>query len=130
MLTSHNLSIAAWGQLQKRSEQSRTSEKILFIRHWELGVFISPATLASNAAAPGTGNDIRILPYPGIATSGGDKNGVINIDSDNDEEAKETPPVLVPLPFDMNPDKYIIDDIPWATDRSCTEPDIFGCIMR
>ena len=87
----HRWSIAAWGQLQKRSEQSRANEKISFIRHWELGVFISPATLANNAAASGSvsGGDICIDPYPGTDAST-NKNGVINLESDDEEDAKES----------------------------------------
>ncbi|KAL9190640.1 hypothetical protein ACHAXT_000346 [Thalassiosira profunda] len=128
VLTSHNLSIAAWGQLQKRSEQSRTEEKILFIRHWELGVFLSPATLAK--MAPDEVSEVAITAYPDLTSGGG--GGVINLaDSEDDGEDEAPPTAVVPLPFDMNPVPYGKDDVPWATDRrrESPVPDAFGCIM-
>jgi len=118
--------MAAWGQLQQRSDSYSANEKVLFIRHWELGVFISPATLAE-MDPDGVGNDICMTPYPGISS---DSNAVINLDSDGEDEGEnETPKVLVPLPFDMNPTPYDNHDIAWACDRSCSVPDACGCIM-
>ena len=125
VLTSHNLSTTAWGQIQLRSVQSRTDEKILYIQHWELGVFMSPRTLAKLMSPDEGVSDIHIVPYPGI-----NQNSVINIDSDDDdaEEEGETEiqKVIVPLPFDINPVSYDNNDIAWAVDRHCNVPDRFG----
>ena len=99
LLGSHNLSIAALGQIQKRSKDS--SEKILFVRHWELGVFISSATF---------GKDVAIVPYRGGGKSYG-------------------PEVQVPLPYDLNPTPYNNEDVTWAVDRTTFLPDRFGRIM-
>ena len=125
VLTSHNLSTTAWGQLQLRSVQSRTDEKILYIQHWELGVFMSSKTLAKIMSPDEGGSDIRIVPYPGI-----NQNAVINIDSDDDDEEEEgeseTPKVIVPLPFDINPVPYDNNDVAWAVDRHSNVPDRFG----
>ena len=123
VLTSHNFSMAAWGQLQKSSEQSRANAKVLFIRHWELGVFISPATLANKMDSTVDGSDACLTPYIGIT-----QDNVINLDSD-DEEKIETRSIQVPLPFNMNPLPYDGNDVPWATDRSSSIPDSFGCMM-
>lgn len=123
VLTSHNLSISAWGQLQQRSAQSKTEEKILYIRHWELGVFLSPATLAK--VDPGEVDEIVMTAYPDMTAGAG--GGVINLADSDDEEEEETPPkVVVPLPFDMNPIPYDKHDVPWATDRHSPVPDAFG----
>jgi len=126
LVTSHNLSITAWGQIQMRSKENHPDEKILFIQHWELGVFMSPATLAKMAPDE-VGSDIQLMPYPGI-----DKSAVINIDGDEEDEndESESPKVLVPLPFDINPVPYDRHDIPWAADRRGNfPPDAFGYTM-
>ena len=95
---------------------------VLFIRSWELGIFISPGTLAKMAPDE-VGDDICIASFPGISTE-----AVISIDSDGDDE-NETQKVLVPIPYDMNPTPYANSDVAWACDRSCPMPDSFGCIM-
>lgn len=46
-LTSHNMSMAAWGSLH-----SQAGSRHLFTRHWELGVFISPQLLQSDRMVP------------------------------------------------------------------------------
>ena len=132
VLTSHNLSISAWGQIQKSNEgQSLMEEKVLFIRHWELGVFLSPATLNAGGIAalprPSAGEKCCMRPYCGIASS---SNAVINVDSDDDEDENPNNVLFLPIPFDLNPDPYDNDDIAWACDRSCLIPDAFGCILR
>lgn len=119
VLTSHNLSIAAWGQVQIRSAQSPSNEKILFIRHWELGVFISPSTLGKKM-----GNDVCMAAYPD--TSAGGSTGVISIDCEDDEDKSETPKVLVPLPQGIDPDAYDHNDVAWARDRGSNLPDTHG----
>lgn len=123
VLTSHNLSIAAWGQIQQRSDSYSSDEKVLFIRHWELGVFISPATLAKKMPPDGKDCKIRLVAHPG------DQNAVISIDSDGEDEGEADNAVLVPLPYDINPDPYHDNDQAWATDRSYPLPDAFGITM-
>jgi tyrosyl-DNA phosphodiesterase-1 len=49
VLTSHNLSKAAWGDVQNSTKHN---EKRLFIRHWELGVFFSPRQLHAKRLIP------------------------------------------------------------------------------
>mmetsp|Transcript_6269 Transcript_6269/g.14179 ORF Transcript_6269/g.14179 Transcript_6269/m.14179 type:complete len:655 (-) Transcript_6269:48-2012(-) len=106
LLGSHNLSIAALGQIQKRHKDS--SEKILFIRHWELGVFISPRTLKQ--AGNYDGKDVTLVPYRGGGMSSGSE-------------------VQVPLPYDLNPTPYNNEDVTWAVDRTTFLPDRFGRII-
>ena len=106
LLGSHNLSIAALGQIQKRSKDS--SEKILFIRHWELGVFISSETLTK--AGHGDGKNVTLVPYRGGGMSSGSE-------------------VQVPLPYDLNPTPYNNEDVTWAVDRPTFLPDRFGRII-
>ncbi len=79
VLSSQNLSIAAWGQLQTTSVQSRKDNKVLFMCNWELGVFMAPATLAKmNHPAVG-GKKVRMVTYPGLSST-------INVDCDDENE--------------------------------------------
>lgn len=105
----------------QKSAQSTTGEKSLFVASWELGIFISPSTLAKKLAS----SDICMTPYPGITA--GDSTGVINLDDSEDDEYEScSTKVLVPLPYDMNPEPYERTDVRWAVDRSCYLPDAFG----
>jgi tyrosyl-DNA phosphodiesterase-1 len=117
-LTSHNLSIAAWGQVQKRSKNQSTDEKILFIRHWELGVFISAATLAR-----GDGKQVRIVP---LADHENDNTGVICLNSD-DEDGQDYDVIRVPLPYSLHTPAYDNKGNPWTDDPVLhQQPDAFG----
>lgn len=91
VLSSHNLSKAAWGELNSDARH-------LFIRHWELGVFISPQLLGCD----------RLLPWQPNAVNLG-KNDCV-----------------VPLPFSPTPTRYGFTDIPWAVDGTYNQPDAFG----
>ena len=106
-LTSHNLSIAAWGQVQKRSKNQTTDERILFIRHWELGVFFSADTLAC-----GNGNQVRMVP---LADNDKGDNDVICLDSD-DEESEDEDVIRFPLPYSLHGRAYTSADNPWTDD--------------
>lgn len=89
VLSSHNISSAAWGQLQKKGQQ-------FFVRHWELGVFLSPKTLSCDNLRPLTCND--------------------------DGRGNMT----VPLPYKFYPEVYSDGEIPWAWDKKYPRSDSFG----
>jgi tyrosyl-DNA phosphodiesterase-1 len=103
-LTSHNLSKAAWGEVQNSSLRGET----LVIRHWELGIFVSPKTLTGNRISDPDGTLVRMVPYQGGNVTGGDHR------------------VVLPLPFDVQPTPYGQDDIPWSVDRVNSQPDQYG----
>lgn len=119
-LTSHNLSKAALGELQN---SSGSVTKVFFIRHWELGVFISPSTLAKRVvgdlSGPFTKTYIRICPYADSATN-------------DDNTTANRVEVIVPLPFDpINPERYGNGDVPWTVDGpGKILPDAFGMIAN
>jgi hypothetical protein len=48
VVSSHNLSKAAWGEIQNRYDQ----DEVLTIQSWELGVFVSPSTLGVDVMGP------------------------------------------------------------------------------
>jgi tyrosyl-DNA phosphodiesterase-1 len=59
VLTSHNLSKAAWGEVQMRSAGRR-----LFIRHWELGVWLGSSDETKLAPYGTTIPQTRTVPLP------------------------------------------------------------------
>ena len=107
-LGSHNLSIAAWGQVQARYTGS--DELIHRIAHWELGVFFSPATLAK---ARGNGKRVRIVPF---GHYGKTSNGAICLDSDDDDEDDDegVDVIHVPLPYSLHTPAYDSKDVHWT----------------
>jgi tyrosyl-DNA phosphodiesterase 1 len=97
VITSHNLSKAAWGEVQT---SNRFGGRRLFIRHWELGVFLSPLTLKSDRLVCWTGADNGCL------------SGTIT--------------AAVPMPFSLLPESYDSSDTPWAVDSTYEAEDGFG----
>jgi tyrosyl-DNA phosphodiesterase-1 len=94
-VTSHNMSKAAWGEVQISREG--IGIRRLFVRHWELGVFLSPHTLRAQ----------RIVPWS--------------------EQGPFRPgDVTVPQPYSLHPQPYEASDRPWAVDVRYSEPDNFG----
>ncbi|KAK1944813.1 Tyrosyl-DNA phosphodiesterase 1 [Phytophthora citrophthora] len=105
ILTSSNLSKAAWGSLQKNKTQ-------FMIRSYELGVMFLPPLLAqrSKGAPP------RLVT---IGSKGAERSGVaVSIPQ---------PMELVPLPFSFPLTTYNPkEDEPWVWDLVRENPDIFG----
>lgn len=95
ILGSQNLSMAAWGNLQNHT---RSGTRRLFMRHWELGVFLSPSTLGCDKLVPW---------YPDV------------VDLVHDT-------AMIPLPYCEIPEVYSATDSPWAVDAQYSEPDAFG----
>ena len=99
VLTSHNMSRAAWGEKQMSSYGARQ----LFIRHWELGVFVSPNTVGPTSAT-------RLMPATLSSTTG-----------------KDPDAVLIPIPYPLSPEPYRRhQDHPWAVDKSYDQVDDYG----
>lgn len=104
VLSSHNLSKAAWGDVQNSTAYG---EKRLFVRHWELGVLIAPSMLGAT----------RLVPWSKKHGSKKDKkNTTISAIGD----------ATVPLPYRHKPLPYTEKDKPWAVDQRYVRLDIFG----
>ena len=140
LVTSHNLSTAALGQIQNNT---RMGEQCLFIRHWELGVFVSPDTL-QGAVARTTGGSSTSLMAKKLKSEDAGGNEIASAGTCT--ELSETPKVrmvpyrgvdanyeendvILPLPFDVRPTRYSSQDVPWATDRHGGLPDAFGRVL-
>lgn len=92
VLSSHNLSKAAWGEIQNRRGFKGETTETLVVQHWELGVFVSPSTLGVDSMK--------------AQTSGDDETSLVNCKNR----------AVIPLPYKFKPDKYDISDHPWVVD--------------
>jgi tyrosyl-DNA phosphodiesterase-1 len=137
LLTSHNLSTAALGQIQNNR---RMGEQCLFIRHFELGVLFTPSTLMGAVTTNGdsglAGEQESSVANKKLKSDGGTSvAGDISqlkarmvpfrgVDADYGEND-----IILPLPFDVAPTRYSSQDVPWATDRHGGLPDVFGRVL-
>jgi tyrosyl-DNA phosphodiesterase-1 len=99
VMTSHNLSKTAWGEPQNRMVEG----KVLTVQHWELGVFVSPATLGVDSMGPFVDD-----------SGGGRKLG--STSTLGKEDAFKCSRAFIPLPYKFRPDRYQTNDQFWATD--------------
>jgi tyrosyl-DNA phosphodiesterase 1 len=110
VLSSHNLSKAAWGEIQNR----RVDGRVLVIQHWELGVFVSPVTLGVDGMGP--------LPSPveeestKISSTVASAVRMIPTTQFNVDTTDHPSRVNIPLPYPFRPNKYSAEEQFWATD--------------
>lgn len=123
LLTSANLSKAAWGALQKNNSQ-------LMIRSYELGVLFLPTAIKNGFGFSCT-ND-KSYPEYTTGSTGKPSNRKIKLVSltwpgrDDDDSNSEIVPL--PVPYELPPKLYSSQDIPWSWDRRYTQKDVYGQI--
>ncbi|KAK9714913.1 hypothetical protein RND81_06G130300 [Saponaria officinalis] len=122
LLTSANLSKAAWGALQKNSSQ-------LMIRSYELGVLFLP-TVVGNSRGFSCTDD--------TSSQKSDKQGSTNSSSVRKTklvsltwQGRETDHsncelVRLPVPYELPPQSYSSQDVPWSWDRQYRQKDVYG----
>ncbi|KAG5453037.1 tyrosyl-DNA phosphodiesterase 1 [Clonorchis sinensis] len=108
LLTSANLSKAAWGSFVKDGSQ-------LMIRSYELGVLFVPGQFQEKA------NCFRLV-TPSRTTTPSDALKQI--------AGMRTHSIPFPVPYDLPPVLYDTDDDPWVVDVRYSEPDVFGRFWR
>ncbi|KAH7436531.1 hypothetical protein KP509_05G024500 [Ceratopteris richardii] len=123
LLTSSNLSKAAWGALQKNGSQ-------LMIRSYELGVLFLPSMQGPEEGFSCT--DSRKLNDPLKETSNNLTSPaeiirfVTSCYQGQHEELEEKTVLKFPVPYKLPPDGYNKLDVPWSWDRHYTKPDTYG----
>jgi tyrosyl-DNA phosphodiesterase-1 len=100
LLTSSNLSMAAWGKKEKKGKQ-------LYIKSYELGVLFLPELIKS------TRRNFSCTP----------QHAVLGVDAADKEEMNL---VSFPVPFRFPAPAYSSGDIPWTWDCFYDIPDRFG----
>ncbi|KAG0599541.1 hypothetical protein M758_12G160100 [Ceratodon purpureus] len=129
LLTSSNLSKAAWGALQKNNSQ-------LMIRSYELGVLFLPSLVGinSNITPFSCTYSSSVVPRglqsktddEGLGQVGHPKLVTLSWKKSNDGKEDRDTIVRLPLPYALPPVKYGPKDIPWSWDRTYTQPDVYG----
>ena len=105
LLTSANLSKAAWGSLEKKSSQ-------LALRSFELGVLFFPRTLSETSQVSRCSSDSQKI-----------KDNFFHFDSNGDNR--------ITLPFSYPLTRYSSDDCPWTWDSMHTDkPDRYGNVWH
>ncbi|KAF7257968.1 hypothetical protein EG68_04388 [Paragonimus skrjabini miyazakii] len=113
LLTSANLSKAAWGAYEKDRTQ-------LMIRSYELGVLFLPENFQNGA------NCFNL-----ITPSGRPETAMNSSSSGSGDKIKPTDfTIPFPVPYDLPPVPYNSDDQPWLIDVPHEEPDVFGRIAK
>ncbi|KAH7569520.1 hypothetical protein ACOSP7_012962 [Xanthoceras sorbifolium] len=121
LLTSSNLSKAAWGALQKNNSQ-------LMIRSYELGVLFLPAMKRHRCGFSCTNNGV-----PSKDQRGSMENTEVQItklvtltwpSSRNTDESSEV--ISLPVPYELPPQRYSSEDVPWSWDRRYNKKDVYG----
>ncbi|XVF87675.1 hypothetical protein PTKIN_Ptkin18bG0139600 [Pterospermum kingtungense] len=120
LLTSANLSKAAWGSLQKNNSQ-------LMIRSYELGVLFVPSDVKEEGGGFScTGNG-------GSSKDTGKSRSVENSKVPKTKlvtlawQGSKTPEVIpLPVPYELPPQPYSSEDVPWSWDRRYNKKDVYG----
>ncbi|XP_016469226.1 tyrosyl-DNA phosphodiesterase 1 isoform X2 [Nicotiana tabacum] len=117
LLTSSNLSKAAWGSLQKNNSQ-------LMIRSYELGVLFLSSSVKRGCGFSCTDNG-----YPSedeTSMHEGKRIKLVTLawkGKENDDSAEV---IKLPVPYELPPKPYYPEDIPWSWDRRYTKKDVYG----
>ncbi|KAH6773794.1 tyrosyl-DNA phosphodiesterase-like protein [Perilla frutescens var. frutescens] len=120
LLTSANLSKAAWGALQKNNSQ-------LMIRSYELGVLFLPYTGKYECSFSCT--DDGRLSEDELASRGSvevKQTKLVSLAWKGDENKGSAEVIQLPVPYELPPRLYSSGDVPWSWDRRYTEKDVYG----
>lgn len=128
VMTSHNLSKAAWGKLQVNGSQ-------LHICHYEMGVLLLPALEAAHRSHRHFGFSCTCH-EAGVTIQQVDTDHALTFEaSDNLLQLASSPTqdaavLHLPIPYRLPPMPYSspgMEDKPWAVDCICTGMDCHGC---
>ncbi|GMH15800.1 hypothetical protein Nepgr_017641 [Nepenthes gracilis] len=119
LLTSANLSKAAWGALQKNNSQ-------LMIRSYELGVLFLSSVFKGGCGFSCTDDEDSHKDRGGrVNSSERRKRKLVTLtwhrDTDTDSEV-----VRLPVPYELPPRLYSLEDVPWSWDRRYHKKDVYG----
>ncbi|EOY28605.1 Tyrosyl-DNA phosphodiesterase-related isoform 1 [Theobroma cacao] len=120
LLTSANLSKAAWGALQKNNSQ-------LMIRSYELGVLFLPSHVKEEGgefSCTGNGGSSKGSGRCGsIGNSEVTKTKLVTLAW---QGSKTSEVIQLPVPYELPPKPYSSEDIPWSWERRYNKKDVHG----
>uniref|UniRef100_A0A1D1XM86 Tyrosyl-DNA phosphodiesterase 1 n=1 Tax=Anthurium amnicola TaxID=1678845 RepID=A0A1D1XM86_9ARAE len=120
LLTSANLSKAAWGALQKNNSQ-------LFIRSYELGVLFLPSRLQgglSSFSCTDNGGIRQVLPES--KNNEKHKTRLVTLCWQRNKATDSCDVIPLPVPYELPPQPYTSEDVPWSWDRRYSKKDVYG----
>nr|XP_012568966.1 tyrosyl-DNA phosphodiesterase 1 isoform X1 [Cicer arietinum] len=122
LLTSANLSKAAWGALQKNNSQ-------LMIRSYELGVlFLS--SLSKRGCEFSCTSNVKLSKDKCSAqeTSEMKKTKLVTLTGLTRDTTHSSSEVIIqlPVPYELPPLPYSSEDVPWCWDRRYSKKDVYG----
>ncbi|XP_061354447.1 tyrosyl-DNA phosphodiesterase 1 isoform X2 [Gastrolobium bilobum] len=123
LLTSANLSKAAWGALQKNNTQ-------LMIRSYELGVLFLPSLFKRRGCGFSCTSNVTQSEDKCTAqeTSDMKKTKLVTLTGLTRESTHSSSEVIIPLPvpYELPPLPYSSQDVPWSWDRRYSMKDVYG----
>ncbi|KAM1883945.1 hypothetical protein ACFX13_005245 [Malus domestica] len=120
LLTSANLSKAAWGALQKNNSQ-------LMIRSYELGILFLPRKTCSFGFSC-TSNGVPSKDKSGRSeTSEASRTTLVTLNWQGNRNTDSSSEVIkLPVPYELPPQPYTVEDVPWSWDRQYNKKDVYG----
>ncbi|GAV73664.1 Tyr-DNA_phospho domain-containing protein [Cephalotus follicularis] len=121
LLTSANLSKAAWGALQKNNSQ-------LMIRSYELGVLFLPyPTRRHGYGFSCTDNGGPSLDkFESTENSKAAMGKLVTLTSQGSRNTDLSDVIPLPVPYELPPQQYSSEDVPWSWDRRYGKKDVYG----
>ncbi|XVE51161.1 hypothetical protein DITRI_Ditri02bG0017000 [Diplodiscus trichospermus] len=120
LLTSANLSKAAWGALQKNNSQ-------LMICSYELGVlFLSSHFKEEDGGFSCTGNGGSSMDIGKCGSVGNSEVPKTKLVTLAWQGSKTSEVIPLPVPYELPPQPYTSEDVPWSWDRRYNKKDVYG----
>lgn len=123
LLTSANLSKAAWGALQKNNSQ-------LMIRSYELGVLFIPSPVKSGCGFSCTENgasaELQDKCGKSLDYSETKRTKLVTLAWQGNSNTDSSEVIRLPVPYELPPKPYSAKDVPWSWDRRYQKKDVFG----
>ncbi|KAA8519997.1 hypothetical protein F0562_014253 [Nyssa sinensis] len=120
LLTSANLSKAAWGALQKNNSQ-------LMIRSYELGVLFLPSSIRHDCGFSCTENGNPSEDKSGsLRHSEAKRTKLVTLAHKGSRKEKSSEVIPLPVPYELPPLPYSSEDVPWSWDKRYYKKDVYG----
>ncbi|KAL0784651.1 hypothetical protein Bca101_000896 [Brassica carinata] len=119
LLTSSNLSKAAWGALQKNNSQ-------LMIRSYELGVLFLPSPVKTQGCSFSCTDNNSSTKKVKQETKGEveKRSKLVTMTWQGNRDSPEI--ISLPAPYQLPPKPYSSEDVPWSWDRGYSKKDVYG----
>lgn len=119
LLTSANLSKAAWGALQKNNSQ-------LMIRSYELGVLFLPSPINRGQGFSCTDNGSPSKNKCGLSEdTKSQRTKLVTLTWEGNRSSDSSSEVIpLPVPYELPPKQYSSEDVPWSWDRRYYKKDV------